>query len=190
MRQVLAALVYTVGLLGAIAAQADPYGIADLRSGDMKKLVVHDTPQPAALDTPYTLADDAGQGRLADYAGKITLVNFWATWCAPCRAEMPMLSELQTEFGGDAFEVVTIATGRNNPAGIVKFFKETNIDNLPRHQDPRQKLAAEMGVFGLPITVLLDESGQEVARLRGDAHWNSDSAKAIIAKLIAQRTGS
>lgn len=190
MRQVLAALVYTVTMLGAIAAQADPYGIADLRDGDMKKLIVHATPQPAAIDTPFQLADDAGTSTLGDYKGKVTLVNFWATWCAPCRAEMPMLSELQTEFGGDTFEVVTIATGRNTPVGIVKFFKEAGIDNLPRHQDPRQQLAAQMAVFGLPITVLLNEKGEEVARLRGDAHWNSDSAKAIIAKVIEESTGS
>ncbi|MEO0381693.1 MAG: TlpA disulfide reductase family protein, partial [Pseudomonadota bacterium] len=109
---------------------------------------------------------------------------FWATWCAPCRHEMPMLSELQTAFGGDDFEVVTIATGRNSPAGIVKFFKDTGIDNLPRYQDPKQKLAAQMGVFGLPITVLIDRDGREIARLRGDADWSSDSAKAIIAELI------
>ena len=190
MKQVFAALVYTAGLLGAIAAQADPYGIADLRSGDMKKLIVHDSPQAVASDVAFDLADGAGQATLADHQGKVVLLNFWATWCAPCRKEMPMLSELQTEFSGDSFEVVTIATGRNNPAGIVRFFQDIGIDNLPRHQDPKQKLAAQMGIFGLPITVLLNSDGQEVARLRGDAHWNSDSAKAIIAHMIAQGSGS
>ena len=94
-----------------------------------------------------------------------------------------MLAELQDEFGGDTFEVVTIATGRNNPAGIVKFFKEIGVDNLPRHQDPKQALAREMAIFGLPITVLIDPEGNEIARLRGDADWASDSAKAIISAL-------
>ncbi|MEL7092614.1 MAG: TlpA disulfide reductase family protein, partial [Pseudomonadota bacterium] len=84
----------------------------------------------------------------------------------------------------ETFEVVTIAVGRNNPAAIVKFLEEINAANLPRHQDPRQKLAADMGVFGLPITVILDPEGREIARLRGDADWASDSAKAIIATLI------
>ena len=96
-----------------------------------------------------------------------------------------MLSELQTQFGGDDFEVLTIATGRNSPAGITKFFADTGITNLPRHQDPKQKLASQMGIFGLPITVILDREGREVARLRGDADWASDSAKAVIAELIA-----
>ena len=97
-----------------------------------------------------------------------------------------MLSELQTEFGGEKFEVVTLATGRNSPQGIVKFFKETGIDNLPRHQDPKQNVARDMGIFGLPITLIIDPDGNEVARLRGDADWSSDNAKAIIAALIAQ----
>lgn len=190
MKKVFAALVYTAACLGAIAAQADPYGIADLRTGDMKKLVVHENPMPTAQDTAYYLADDAGTATLEDYNGKVILLNFWATWCAPCRAEMPMLADLQSKFGGEDFQVVTIATGRNNPAGIVKFFDEIGVDNLPRHQDPRQKLAAQMGIFGLPITILINEDGEEIARLRGDAHWNSESAKDIIAKVIAKETGS
>jgi thiol-disulfide isomerase/thioredoxin len=149
----------------------------------MRKLIFHASPE-AVTDTAFDLADGAGQMTLGEYQGKYVLVNFWATWCAPCRHEMPMLSELQTEFGGDTFEVVTIATGRNSPAGIVKFFSDTGIDNLPRHQDPKQKLAAQMGVFGLPITVIIDPEGREIARLRGDADWASDSAKAIITQLI------
>ena len=115
--------------------------------------------EPKSISLTATLdvqaASDAGEATLQDYQGKYVLLNFWATWCAPCRKEMPMLSELQTEFGGETFEVVTLATGRNSPAGIVKFFKETGIDNLPRHQDPKQSVAREMAVFGLPITVII-----------------------------------
>lgn len=96
-----------------------------------------------------------------------------------------MLAALQTEFGGDRFEVLTLATGRNNPAGIRKFFDETEITNLPRHQDPKQAIARDMAVLGLPITVILDPEGREIARLRGDATWDSASAKAIISALIA-----
>ena len=156
-----------------------------LRDGDMKKLVFHTTPE-ATSNAPFQLADDAGDKTLDAYEGKYVLLNFWATWCAPCRKEMPMLSALQAEFGGDDFEVVTIATGRNTPAGIAKFFKDANIDNLPRYQDPKQSLAGQMGIFGLPITVIMNPEGQEIARLRGDADWSSDSAKAIIAELIGK----
>ncbi|MEL6466178.1 MAG: TlpA disulfide reductase family protein [Pseudomonadota bacterium] len=183
MKKLVTAALYMALSVGAIPALADTSAAEALRDGDMKKLIFHGMPQ-AVSNQAFDLADGAGEGTLADYEGKHVLVNFWATWCAPCRHEMPMLSELQAEFGGDDFEVVTIATGRNNPAAIVKFLEEIGATNLPRHQDPKQKLAAQMAVFGLPITVLIDPGGREIARLRGDADWSSDSAKAIIASLI------
>jgi thiol-disulfide isomerase/thioredoxin len=190
MKNILLAFVYTALTLGAnpaLAADADI--IAPLVSGDMKKLAVHSTPK-ATSSAAFDLADDAGRATLEDYRGKYVLVNFWATWCAPCRKEMPYLSELQTEFGGEHFEVLTIATGRNSPAGISKFFEDVGISNLPRHQDPKQAVASQMGIFGLPITVLIDPEGREIARLRGDADWASDSAKSIIKALIETRTSS
>ena len=183
MKKIVAAALYLALALGAIPSHADIAAVKALRTGDMRKLVFHSTPE-AVSNAPYQLADDAGTQTLEEFQGKYVLLNFWATWCAPCRKEMPSLDALQENLGGDDFEVVTIATGRNSPAGIVKFFKDTGIDNLPRYQDPKQKLAAQMGVFGLPITVLIDREGREIARLRGDADWSSDSAKAIIAELI------
>ncbi|MDA8585113.1 TlpA family protein disulfide reductase [Rhodobacteraceae bacterium] len=177
------AVLYTGLALAANVAMADTAAIETLREGTMKKLSFSE-PQPVS-DIAFT--DPGGKEfTLADYKGKMVLVNFWATWCAPCRKEMPQLAELQTEFGGDAFEVVTIATGRNSVTGIRKFFDEIEVDNLPIFLDPRQKLAREMAVLGLPITLILDTDGNEIARMRGDAEWNSDSAKAIIAALIDQ----
>ncbi|MGR3622739.1 TlpA disulfide reductase family protein [Pseudophaeobacter sp.] len=179
--------------LGANAAWVTPATATDrsadvaqleaLRDGSLKRLVIHSTPRDVS-DAEFFLEDETGMASLADYQGKVVVLNFWATWCAPCRKEMPQLSELQEEFGGDDFEVLTIATGRNTPAGIAKFFDENGITNLPRHQDPKQALAREMAVIGLPITVLLNRDGKEVARLLGDAEWNSDSAKAIVAEMI------
>ena len=184
MKRIIAAVLYLALSLTAIPlAASDLSETIALREGDMKKLIFHDSPA-AVSKAPYQLADDAGQGRLSDYEGQWILLNFWATWCAPCRHEMPMLSELQAEFGGDNFQVVTIATGRNSPTGIKKFFGEINVDNLPRHQDPKQALAAQMAIFGLPITVLINPEGKEVARLRGDADWSSENAKAIIKSLL------
>lgn len=192
MRILLSALVYTALALGAITpagpARADLAAAAGLREGDMKKLIFQETPQPVP-SVAFQLADDAGEATLEDYRGKYVLLNFWATWCAPCRKEMPQLSELQSEFGGDDFEVLTLATGRNSPTGISKFFDEIGVTNLPRHQDPKQALASQMGIFGLPITVLIDPEGNEVARLRGDADWASESAKAIIAAVLGRSSG-
>ncbi|MBY6139861.1 TlpA family protein disulfide reductase [Leisingera daeponensis] len=180
---------YMALTLGAnAAAAADPALLEGLREGSMKKLVVHAEPKPVSA-AAFDLADGAGTATLADYHGKVVLLNFWATWCAPCRKEMPQLEELQQEFGGEDFQVLTIATGRNSPAGIQKFFDENGINSLPRHQDPKQALAREMAVIGLPITVLLDRDGNEVARLLGDAEWNSDSAKAIVQAMIGEPSG-
>lgn len=154
-----------------------------LQTGDMKKLVVHPAPQAVAT-APYAKAD-GGTATLSEHKGKIVLLNFWATWCAPCRKEMPMLSELQAEFGGADFEVITIATGKNDPAAMARFFSEIGVSNLPLHTDANSAVAREMGVLGLPATVLIARDGTEVARLLGDADWASDSAKDILKTLIA-----
>lgn len=174
---------YTALALGANAAMADMAEVAALRDGDMKKLMFHETAMPVSQ---IAFTDEGGaEFTLADWQGKHVVVNFWATWCAPCRKEMPSLDRLQAEFGGDAFEVVTIATGRNSVTGIRKFFEETGVTNLPILLDPKSELARDMAVLGLPITVILDPDGNEIARLRGDAEWHSDSARSIIAALIA-----
>ena len=189
MRKLLLALMYTGLSLGANPALADNAALMELRAGDMKKLVIHDAPK-ATSSAAFYLEDDGGTTTLEAYRGKYILLNFWATWCAPCRKEMPQINTLQKEFGGDAFEVLTVASGRNSPMGIKKFFAEAGIDSLPRHQDPKQALSAQMGIFGLPITVIIDPEGREIARLRGDAEWDSDSAKAIIKALIDSHSGS
>ena len=189
MKNLVLGFVYTLLVAGANPALAGTADIAGLRDGDMKKLVIHDAPQ-AASDVTFEREDDGEAMSLEDYEGKIVLVNFWATWCAPCRKEMPQLNALQKEFGGDDFEVLTIATGRNTPDGIKRFFADAGVDSLPRHQDPKQALASQMGIFGLPITVIMDPEGREIARLRGDADWSSDSAKAIVQALIAGKADS
>ncbi|MCH2096022.1 MAG: TlpA family protein disulfide reductase [Rhodobacteraceae bacterium] len=187
MRKVLFALLYTAMAGVAIPAGAEGTGVSAanaLRTGDMKKLTFHAAPKPVSAATFTDFAGSASL-QLSDYRGKYVLLNFWATWCAPCRKEMPMLSELQADLGGDNFEVVTIATGRNPAPAMKKFFDEIGVENLPLHRDPKQALARDMAVFGLPITVILNPDGEEVARLRGDADWSSDAAKAILRALIA-----
>ncbi|MEM1373574.1 MAG: TlpA disulfide reductase family protein [Pseudomonadota bacterium] len=180
MRLITAVVLY---LAAAISANAtDTAALEAMREGDMRKLVFHKAPQDVS-QSAFFLPDET-EHFLADYAGKYVLVNFWATWCAPCRHEMPMLAELQSEFGGDHFDVVTIATGRNKVEGMRKFFDEIGVENLPMYRDPKQSVARDMAVLGLPITVILDRDGREIARMRGDADWASDNAKAIIAALI------
>ncbi len=176
------AILYTALALSANGAAADTADLAGLRQGSMMKLNFHDSPQEIPADMALTDLDGA-EARLSDYAGNIVLVNFWATWCAPCRKEMPMLDALQADLGGDGFEVVTVAVGRNPVPGIRRFFSEVGVSHVRALRDPKQALARQMAVLGLPITVILDREGREIARLRGDADWNGESARAIIRAL-------
>jgi len=176
-----AAVLYLAAALCANAVQAQD--LSGYLTGQMRGVVVHDAPV-AASALPY-LHEDETEGSLADYEGRYVLLNFWATWCAPCREEMPSLQTLQDAMGGEDFTVVTLATGRNPPQAIRRFFEEIGVTDLPQHRDINQQIAREMGVFGLPITVILDPEGQEIARLRGDAHWDSPEAMALVEALIA-----
>ena len=177
------AVLYTALVLGANAAHADIAAAEAARTGTMKKLIFS---EPADVSSKTFTDPAGGEFTLADFQGKHVLVNFWATWCAPCRKEMPMLSEIQTDFGGDDFEVVTIATGRNLPPAIDRFFAEIGVENLPKYLDPRSALARDMAVLGLPITLILNPNGQEIARMRGDAEWNGESARAVLKALLTE----
>ena len=119
MRFLIAAL-YTALALGATPAAADVALAESLREGTMKKLLFS---EPKEVSAETFTDPSGGEFSLADFNGKYAVVNFWATWCAPCRKEMPQLSELQDEFGGDRFEIVTIATGRNPLPSIDRFFE-------------------------------------------------------------------
>ncbi|EPX82798.1 Thiol:disulfide oxidoreductase TlpA [Salipiger mucosus DSM 16094] len=182
MKKLALALLYTAATVLAIPAHADVEAAQALRDGDMKKLNFHAEAKPAGTNAFESF--DGDPLTLEDWQGKWVLVNFWATWCAPCREEMPALAQLQTDMGGEDFEVVTVAAGRNPKPAMTSFFDEIAVDNLPLHRDPKSALAREMGVLGLPITVILNPEGEEVARLQGDADWASDEARAVIGALI------
>lgn len=187
-RPILFALLYA-----ALALTANP-GIADtlseaergelnaLREGSIRKLIFHKAGKDVG-QIAYTTK--AGEGRrIADSNGKIRVVNFWATWCAPCRQEKPSLDALQAQLGGADFEVIAIATGRNTEANIKRFNEEVGIKHLATNLDPKSKAAKSMAVLGLPVSVIIDRDGNEIARLAGGADWASASAVAIIKRLM------
>lgn len=176
MRIVLAVL-YTLALIGATPAAADRAAAEAARAGDMRKLVIHAEPR-AFPEAALVTLDDSPRS-LAEWRGQWVVVNFWATWCAPCRHEMPSLDAL----AGSGQPVVTIATGRNPVPSIQRFWEETGITHLPALRDPGSALARQIGVIGLPVTVILNPEGQEVARLTGDADWSTPDAKAVLAAL-------
>lgn len=177
------ALLYTALLFGANAALAGPVDWQAARDAGLIKLVPAESPLPVP-DVDFT-DPQGGTHRLDDYRGKVVLLNFWATWCAPCREEMPSLDRLQADLGGEDFVILAVATGRNAPEQIDRFYTETDIRNLPVLLDPRQQLSRAMGVVGLPATVLIDRDGNEVARLLGEADWASEPARQVIGQLTA-----
>jgi thiol-disulfide isomerase/thioredoxin len=133
---------------------------------------------------------DGNDRTLADFAGKKLLVNFWATWCAPCREEMPDLDALQTRYGGDDFEVVAISLdmGSDGPVAAQEFLDEIGATNLALYADPSYKvferLRNEAVTLGLPATLLLDEQACEIAILQGPAHWDTEDGYRVIEALL------
>lgn len=168
---------------GADATQAGETLAAGLpQSGPLAGLL--DGDPKAAPDIGFSDLE-GGTHHLSDYAGKALLVNFWATWCAPCREEMPSLDALQAQMGGDDFQVLTIAAGRNAPRAIRKFFEDEGVENLPMMTDAKLEMARAFGVMGMPVTVLIDAQGRERGRLIGTADWAGPDAIATITALIA-----
>ncbi|MDP2738988.1 MAG: TlpA disulfide reductase family protein [Pseudorhodobacter sp.] len=176
------AVLYTALVFGANPVAAD-IALADaLREDDMKKLMF--SAEPKALPEVGLVGLDDAPHALAEYRGKWVVLNFWATWCAPCRKEMPGLDRLQAAMGGERFAVLALATGRNLRPAIDKFLAEGGISHLTVWRDPGSDLAHRMGVMGLPLTVILDPDGREVGRLIGEADWDSENARAVLGALI------
>lgn len=172
------ALVFMVAVCvyTALGQGANATDLTALQVGEMKKMVIHATP----VDLPrVALVDlkDAPQD-LTQFRGRWVLVNFWATWCAPCRAEMPSIGKLAEELPD--LQVVLIATGRNPVPQITRFTDEVGVSDLPQLRDPKMALSSQIGILGLPVTIILNPEGQEVARMIGDAQWDRPEALALI----------
>jgi thiol-disulfide isomerase/thioredoxin len=172
-------LLYTGLVFGANAAGA---GVIDpaLLTGEMGKLVVEEArPVPEA-----SLLDMAGSSRsLTEFHGKWVVLNFWATWCVPCRTEMPSLDRLQVAMPDIA--VVTVATGPNPTPAIEKFMGEAGVVSVAVLRDPDSRFAHAMGIMGLPVTVIVSPEGEAVARLIGGAEWDGIAAQGVLAALMA-----
>ena len=181
--RLLKSLVLYAGLaLMSNPATADVGRLMSLAEGDLAKIRFHMSPKPIA---EIAFKDAAGKPMsLQDYRGKYVLLNFWALWCAPCREEMPALNRLDAAVGGN-FEVVTVATGRNSPAAVDKFFAEEGLNHLTKYYDKGFAMAQAMGVVGLPVSVFVDPDGNEIARVNGELVWDSPDAMALIRAWMA-----
>lgn len=154
-----------------------------LNSGHMAAFVFKKAPE---LLPAVSFTDADGRERtLADWRGRVVLLNLWATWCAPCRKEMPELDHLQSELGSDKFEVIALAVDRAGANAARKFLDQINAKALGLYVDAAARGATELKAVGLPTTLLIDREGREVGRLTGPAEWNSADAKRLIASLVS-----
>jgi thiol-disulfide isomerase/thioredoxin len=163
------------------AARSGP--LAGLNKGTMAAFVIR--PKPQALPD-ITIADANGATKpLSDFGGKVVLLNIWATWCHPCREEMPTLDKLQGELGGKDFEVVAVNIDKGGGEKAKTFLQETGVTKLALYTDPSSKLFATLKTVGMPTTLLLNREGEEIGRLVGPAVWDSPEAVALIKAAIA-----
>lgn len=172
-----------VGLIAVMIGFAKPVLGADTPEG----LILHPQPKPV----PEIQFQD-GEGKslaLADFHGKVVLLNLWATWCGPCREEMPTLDRLQAKLGGPDFEVLALSIDREGIPAITKFFGEVGVKHLTMYLDSSAKAAPVLGAVGLPTTLLIDREGREIGRLVGPAEWHSAEMVEFIRSYLAKSSG-
>jgi len=167
-------------------APAVPGGVSRrLATGAMAAFLVRAERKPVP-DSAFQ--DGSGKPvKLSDLKGKVVLLNLWATWCAPCRKEMPDLAKLQKEMGSDQFEVVAVSVDRKGVEASSAFLKETGADSLKLYVEPTTAIVTDLAAAGLPSTVLIDRNGNEIGRLVGPADWGSPEAKALIGAALAEK---
>jgi thiol-disulfide isomerase/thioredoxin len=195
-------------LLG-LAVLVAVYGIGGLRSNPagaacrqavetaarIKPLVHGEVAALAVADTPFRLPDltfkDAqGHDRtLADWRGRTVLLNLWATWCVPCRREMPALDALQADLGGPKFQVVAVNIDQRDPQKPLAFLKQIGVTRLAYYSDDSaqvfEALKTAGKAFGMPTTLLVDPKGCEIGDMAGPAEWASDDGVKLVSAALA-----
>ena len=144
----------------------------------IKAAAPKDVPALSFVDSAGAVKDNAV------FKGKVTLLNLWATWCAPCRKEMPELAQLQKELGGADFQVIELSEDLKGYEASAAFLKQVGAENLTLYADDKAKALDALIAPGLPVTLLLNRDGKEVGRLLGPAPWGGGEAKAIIKAVI------
>jgi thiol-disulfide isomerase/thioredoxin len=162
--------------------QSQPAPLATSQSNGGFVFRVHDAPR-AVPDLAFE--DDAGRKRkLSEFRNKVVLLNIWATWCAPCREEMPALDRLHHQLGGPGFEVLALSIDAGGAAAVKQFYDEIGIRSLAIYVDPGMRAMGGLAVVGLPTTLLLDRQGREIGRRIGPAPWDGPEAVRMISSYM------
>lgn len=194
-----AGFLYAGGPSGKEARAADCAGaaktaaaVADLARGEVAAMTISKTPEKLA---DYAFNDPEGKPvTLAAFRGKTVLLNVWATWCVPCRTEMPELDKLESELGSAAFQVVPVNVDTSRLERPRKFFDDAGVTALKLYADPKANLFYELKQagkgLGLPVTILIDPEGCQIGLMNGPANWHSADAKALVTKAIEVGSGA
>lgn len=172
---------------GATAQDISPPNVGEsggssFKLGEMAAFVTKKTPEPLP---DITFQDASGKDvTLSSFKGKTILLNLWATWCEPCREEMPALNRLQHDLGSDKFEVVTLSLDRKGYEASRKFLDDLKANDVKLYADATAKQGMQLKLIGMPTTILINKDGLEVGRLAGSAKWDSDDAKKLIEAAI------
>ena len=160
------------------------HSLADFQKGEMADLNFHTTPAP--LPSVEVMVEDGSKLVVDATAGKVRLINLWASWCAPCLVEMPALDQLQAKLGGDNFEVVAINVDREGVAKAREYMDNLELKHLKLYTDPSMAAAYTLAEGRLPTSHIVDKNGKVVASYLGALEWDSEEAIDLFEHLIGE----
>ena len=167
--------------ISAIAESKYAEKTKDIIRGELRKFIFSEKmevlPKPLILDANENMVE-------IGYDEDILIINFWATWCAPCKKEMPSLNSLAQNMRYEDIQIITIASGRNSKEAIDGFFDDNNLVNLKKYRDPRGRIAIKYGVTALPTTVVINPTGIEIGRIIGDIDWDTADVRLFFKQLL------